>query len=124
MSSITKSEHEEEPIPSMWRPIIASIVDCIRLGDFTLVNSPPEVDRLNNQEAKSIADNIAFYGDTLAELPDETWKNSIYRWMQDHWSVLVDLYTVEHGTSDLVMHVRVIEQDRKYRFKVDSVHVP
>jgi len=62
--------------------------------------------------------------ETLAELPDETWATSVSQWMGTHWEVLVDLWTVESGKSDLVLDARVFEQETGFRIEIHSVYVP
>jgi hypothetical protein len=44
--------------------------------------------------------------------------------MRGYWDVLVDLFTVEEGASDLVLAVGVYEKGSAYIFEVQSVHVP
>jgi len=44
--------------------------------------------------------------------------------MLDYWEVLVDLYTVNENASDLVLFARVYEEDQRYCFEIESVHVP
>ncbi len=77
---------------------------------------------------KAVADQILAYvtdyGETLAELPDDTWQSSVSQWMGTHWDILVDLWTVESGKSDLVLSGRVFESNGGYRFEIDSLHVP
>lgn len=41
-----------------------------------------------------------------------------------YWDVLVDVFTVEEGRSDLVLFARVFERGDGYRFEIASVHVP
>jgi hypothetical protein len=57
-------------------------------------------------------------------LPEETWKTSACQWMRGYWDVLVDLFTVEEGASDLALAVRVYEEGSAYAFDIQSVHVP
>ena len=64
------------------------------------------------------------YGETLADLPDEAWETSIAQWMGTHWDVLLDLWTVESGRSDMALCARVFEEEDGFRFEIDSVHVP
>ncbi|SEL89313.1 hypothetical protein SAMN05428989_2804 [Pseudoxanthomonas sp. GM95] len=71
-----------------------------------------------------MSDNVAAYGGTLDTLPPETWWTSVYVWMGEWWEVLVDLFTVEEGRSDLVLFLRVRERASKYEFEVTSLHVP
>jgi len=44
--------------------------------------------------------------------------------MGTHWEVLVDLWTVESGKSDLVLDARVFEQETGFRIEIHSVYVP
>jgi hypothetical protein len=74
---------------------------------------------------KQITEYVADYGETLDELPEETWTTSVAQWTGPLWDVLVDLWTKESGKSDLVLHARVFEEGPgEYRIVVDSVHVP
>lgn len=50
--------------------------------------------------------------------------SSVSQWMGTHWEVLVDLWTIESGRSDLVLTVFVLETTDGFRFEIDSVHVP
>jgi hypothetical protein len=44
--------------------------------------------------------------------------------MWSYWDVLVDLYTVEEGSSDLVLAVRVFERGNDFEFEIESIHAP
>lgn len=44
--------------------------------------------------------------------------------MGDHWDALIDLWTEEEGSSDLVMQVRVSEVDSEFLVAVHMVYVP
>jgi hypothetical protein len=44
--------------------------------------------------------------------------------MRTYWDVLVDLWTVESGRSDLALILRVYESEEEFRFEIESVHVP
>ena len=67
---------------------------------------------------------LADYGETLIDLPDETWETSVSQWMGPHWDVLVDLWTAESGRSDLVLHVQVFETRSGFRVEIHAVYVP
>ena len=60
----------------------------------------------------------------LVQGRDDTWSTSVAQWMGNHWVVLVDLWTVESGKSDLVLSARAFEGEDGFRFEIDSVHVP
>lgn len=121
---IVKNEDEELPIPTAWRATFSSIVESFKNNDFRLNNKIEDVHTVSETEAERIAGNIGDYGDQLVSLPDEAWDTSIYRWMRGYWDVLVDLHTVDEGASDLVLFVKVRENESSYCFTVESVHVP
>jgi DNA-binding cell septation regulator SpoVG len=119
-----KDEDAAHPVASDLRPTLRAIVGAFREGDFGLAGMP-SVSPVAPATRKQIQDYIAEYGETLAELPDETWSSSVAQWMGTHWDVLVDLWTEESGESDLVLSARVFEtDDGSCRIEVDSVHVP
>ncbi len=119
-----KDENAAHSIASVWRPTLRQIVDAFVDGDYTLARGLPSVAPIPPAVAKQIAKYLEDYGETLLELPDETWQSSIAQWMGDHWEILVDLWTVESGQSDLVLSGRVFETDGGFQIVVDSVHVP
>jgi hypothetical protein len=119
-----KDEDAAHPVASDMRPTFREIVESFRKGDFGLARVPA-VEPVTPATQQQIKDYIADYGETLAELPEETWDGSVAQWMGAHWDVLVDLWTEESGESDLVLSARVFENpDGSYRIEVDSVHVP
>lgn len=120
---ISKSD-DEEPVPTAWRKPLAEVVEAFRNGDFILQSGVPGVDPISQKDADSIKGNIEAYGAELSELPEKAWDTSISRWTGDNWEVLVDLFTVDEGLSDLVMFARVSESGGDYRIEVESVHVP
>jgi hypothetical protein len=44
--------------------------------------------------------------------------------MGTRWDVLIDLWTVESGRSDLVLDARVFEVPSGYRYEIHLVYVP
>ena len=44
--------------------------------------------------------------------------------MRDHWDALIDLWTEEEGSGDLVLRVRVSEVDSEFLVAVYMVYVP
>ncbi len=121
---ILKDENDERPIPTAWRKTLADIVEAFKNGDFKLGCGVAGVQPISAKDATRIAGNIAAYGDQLTSLPEETWRTSVHRWVRGYWELLIDLFTVDEGESDLVMFVRVYEDGPSYRFEVQSVHVP
>lgn len=112
------------PIADAWRPVLREIVKALAEGDYGLSNGIPFVAPPSKATADQIRAYIADFGETLADLSDETWDSSVSQWMGTHWDVLVDLWTVESGRSDLVLSLRVFEADKEFRFEIDSLHVP
>ena len=63
-------------------------------------------------------------GATLTALPEETWATSVAMWRGTHWDVLINLWTVEEGRSDLVLLANLYEDPSGYRCEVVMVYVP
>ena len=121
---VTKNEDEELPVPTEWRKPLADIVECLASGNFGKLSSLPAVTLEGGWGWQSIETYIKHYGRKLTSLPEESWRTSIYRWMGGYWHVLVDLFTVDEGASDLVLFVRVHPKEGSYIFQIESVHVP
>lgn len=119
-----KDEDGAHPIANAWKPALREIIKAFVEGDYELTRGIPSVAPVSKATADQIRMYIADYGETLAELPDETWGSSVSQWMGTHWDVLVDLWTVESGESDMVLSARVFEVDESFRIEIDSVHVP
>lgn len=119
-----KDEHAAHPIADAWRPAFKEIIKAFVEGDFALHRGLQFVMPVSSSTVHQVKTYIAGYGETLAELPDETWETSIAQWMGTHWDVLVDLWTVESGGSDLALSARVFEDRGGFRIEIDSVHVP
>lgn len=119
-----KKDDAEHPIPQPWRSTFRQIANAFVAGDFQLRDHPiDDVVPLLPATARYIADNIAAYGAALAPLNDSTWDQSVYRWMDGHWQMLVDLSTEAEPVSDLTLHAKLYEGDG-LRLEIDSVHVP
>lgn len=120
---LEKNYTVQKPIPTIWRRTLVEIVEAIRLNDYELLDSTSQVRKLASSDANRIKKNINDYGCHLATLPENAWQNSICQWMIDYWDVLVDLYTVEEGESDLSLFIRVFEKGDAFEFEIMSVHV-
>jgi len=103
---------------------LREIVKAFVRGDYGLSRAIPGVTPVTKATADQIRGYLTDFGDSLVELPDETWDSSVSQWMGTHWDVLVDLWTIKSGRSDLVLNVHVFESNKAFRFEVDSVHVP
>ena len=120
---ILKDEEQAHPVPSVWRSKLRDIAEALKCGNFNLLGLAG-VDPLDDATAAGIAQNINDYGCELTSLPDASWDTSVCHSQLEYWEVLVDLFTVEEGRSDLALHVHVYEQLGGYDFKVHFVYVP
>lgn len=112
------------PIPSDWRPTLRAVVSAFVEGDYRLLRVIPRVAPVSEKTAEQARAYVAEYGETLVELPDETWKTSVAQWYQTHWDVLVDLWTKESGRSDMVLHARVRQVETGFEVELHAVYVP
>jgi hypothetical protein len=119
-----KDKDGAHPIADAWRSQLREIVKAFAEGDYDLSRGIPSVAPVSKATTNQIRAYIADFGEALADLHDETWHSSVSQWMGTHWDVLVDLWTVESGRSDLVLSLRVFEADKGFRFEIDSLHVP
>ena len=119
-----KDDDLAHPVASAWRATLRDVVRAFVANDYALGSRPKSVTPLRPGVADQVREYIADYGETLIELPDDTWNTSVAQWMGDHWQVLVDLWTEESGESDMALSVRVFEADGGFRVEIDSVHVP
>ncbi len=121
---VLKDEKGQRPIPSAWRKTFVEIIDAFRQEDFGLVGGVPGVRPVSPETAAEISSNIKNYGARLSALSDESWQTSACQWMSNYWDVLIDLYAVEGGASDLAMAIRVYEEGTNYAFEIQSIYVP
>lgn len=114
----------EGPVAIVWRKTLSDIVSAFVRDDFELKTKIPRVEMPTADLAAQMRSYVADYGETLVELPEETWKTSVAIGMESHWDVLVDLWTEESGRSDMVVHLDVFESGGEYAFKIHLLYVP
>ena len=119
-----KDAENELPIPSLWRPAICEIVKAFVKNDYLLKAGVASVAPVSAETATQIEQYIRDYGETLDELPEETWSRSVCIWMGGQWDALIDLWTVSEGGSDLVLSVSVFELDGSFEIHIRMVYVP
>ncbi|MEO7570715.1 MAG: hypothetical protein ABIT16_13695 [Croceibacterium sp.] len=113
----------EHPVPYQLRSTFRQIAAAFADADYRLHHHPIEgVAAVDEETATRIADNVAAYGDALAPLDEATWNHSVYRWMDGHWLILVDLTTNREPVSDLTLHAKLHEASGL--LELDSLHVP
>ena len=121
---VLKKDDEEHPVPEFWRAKFRQIAAAFAAGDFRLLDHSVEgVAPVEPEIAEDISANVLAYGETLASLDDATWDRSIYRWMDGHWLMLVDLTTESEAVSDLALHATLSDSDASL-LEIQSVHVP
>jgi len=123
-ASPQKDESREHPVPAIWRPTFREIVKSLVRDDYRLSDPIPGVDLVTDDTADQIREYISDYGETLVEIPEETWRTSVAQWMGTYWDVIVDLWTESEGRSDLILSVRVRESGGEFTYEVQSVYVP
>lgn len=119
-----KDGNAEHPVADVWRPVIREIVKALVDGDYRRIAGMASVAAPAQKTVDQIRAYVADFGETLVELPDETWSSSVSQWMGTYWAVLVDLWTLESGRSDLALSLRVYEAGTGFRVEITSVHVP
>ena len=107
-----------------WRPLLSAVVHAFAEGDLQLQRGIAGVDPVSLETAEHIRRYLHDYDATLVELPDASWETSVAQWMGNHWDVLVDLWTMEQGASDLVMKGQMRIADGDPNFVIDMVYVP
>ncbi len=121
---VLKNEEHQVLVPTLWRSTFEFIVESFSQGDYLLSSNQKGVKPISKELATTIKRNIEDYGEILDFLHQESWDTSVCQWMLEYWEVYIDLYTMEAGRSDLVLAVRVYEDDESYIFEVQSVHIP
>ena len=118
-----KDPTRAHPVPRVWRPTLAAIVEALARGDFACAGLRPAV-TCPRRTQRQIRATLDAWGARLVAVPAATWRTSIAHWMDGWWDVLVDLW-LDDGPCDLVLFVRVFERDAAtYRFELLSLHVP
>lgn len=121
---VVKDEAKEYPVPSVWRAVFREIVKAFVKHDYRLKSGITGVASVSFDVAAQIEEYIDDYGETLLELPEETWNTSVSLWMGNRWDVLVDLWTQGEGRSDLVLSAHVSESSNGFVYEVYMVYVP
>jgi hypothetical protein len=119
-----KDEENQRPIPSAWRPVFREVVRSFSHHDYLVSAGVAGVAPISDDAAAQVAEYIQDYGETLIELPEETWDSSVCIWMGDRWDVLIDLWTLAEGRSDLVLRAEVLESGGSLVFHIGMVYVP
>jgi hypothetical protein len=103
-------------------PIKALVRDLVR-GDFELLVADGRAGRLSAAELATAHEDA---GGTLVELPDEAFEHVDEHEIEgetDVWTLDVDLWTKEHGWSDLTLQLTARRTPDGVRLEIDSCHV-
>lgn len=119
-----EDKRQQQPIADVWRPTLRAIVKALAEGDYELSRGLPSVTLQCDDTPQRMREYVDQFGETLTELPDATWDTSVAQWMESHWDVLVDLWTVQSGRSDLILELQVSEVGDAFRFEVCLIYVP
>ena len=112
-------------VPDIWRADISTIVQSLCERDFTLSQPQDITTTVEPTTARHMKGALNDYGETLAPLPEESWKTSYCeRFSEKEWKVEVDLWTTESGRSDMVLTIEVDGLEEGYSFELTSIHVP
>ena len=84
----------------------------------------PGVTPVSYETAKQIRSYIQDYEAELVDLPEETWTSSTCIWLGNRWDVLIDLWSLSEGRSDLVLSLQVSEVQSGFEFTVYMVYDP
>ncbi|TMP48422.1 MULTISPECIES: hypothetical protein [unclassified Pseudoalteromonas] len=120
---VVKDEQKELPIPVEWRQTLYAVAGCLVKNDYQSISKIPLVSKLPETTSIQINSYIKDYGEELISLPEDVWDSSVYIWQRGYWDVLVDLWTRNEGHSDLVLSVRVYQEQESYRCEVQMVCV-
>lgn len=117
-------DNDEHSVPPELHATFHELVDAFAAGDYLLRSRAiTGVRQVGPSTADAIAESVSAYGDSLAPLHSSTWDHAVYRWMDGHWLLLVDLTTECQQVSDLTLHAKLHDTDPP-TLEVVSVHVP
>jgi hypothetical protein len=119
-------------IPASLRPALAHVVDRLVVGDFEGlkrdgIDPHPDTDLgLWIREYGSPGNGLPGHA-TLTSLPEEAWQYAEIVFEEAgpprRWGVVVDLWTVEEGRSDLTMEPDVIDAPEGLQVRISDIHV-
>ena len=112
---------KQGPVPTAWRKALKEIVRAIAARDATFSGCSVPVEAPSLHKSWRIIDEM---GVSLAELPDETWSSSVCIRSFDEWDVIIDLYDVTQGRTDLILPAKIKEGSDGIRVTLDMIHVP
>jgi len=112
----------ELPVPHAWRPTLKLIADALVAGRPP---GGPGIQDIDDSSLKINHANISQYPDEITQLSLESWASSVHvKSGEGCWTVLLDLTTSDGSVSDLVLHVRVLENDGSFEFLPELAFVP
>jgi len=111
------------PLPDGFKAPVADIVAALVRGDYESLDTD---DRSGRVGADGLRRSVTEYGRTLVELPNVAFdlaESGEVSMRSGAWWVVVPLWTVEEGRSDLSLELSAIPIDGGHRFEIDDLHV-
>lgn len=121
---VAKTEGQELPVPSDWRPALKLLADAVVFNSRLPTIDGFIFDGIDEESGLINHSNISDYPDSLGPLAAASWTSSIYKWGEGCWRVLVDLTTDTGEVSDLVLHAKITERGSAYAIEPGLIYVP
>jgi len=110
-------------LPDGFRAPIADLVNALVRGDFASLDRDGRSGRVG---ADGLRRSIVKYGRTLTGLPDEAYDLADAGTVDarpGEWWIVVPMWTVEEGRSDLSLELAARPTPDGHRFEVTDLHV-
>lgn len=104
---------------------VRTLVSLLVNGEYDVAAALTRGDRLPAEEIREAVDR---YGRTLTDLPESEWSNldvlAVEGRAHPTYSVVVDLWTVEEGHSDLTLELELVERyPGAFETRIIDLHV-
>ena len=112
-------------VPVQLRAALAAVVERLAAGDYQGLKR----DGIDPQPTADLSlwiRNYASAGATITPLPEAAWESASAIPITGHpgvWAVVVPLWTIEEGMSDLSMEATVSESPDGVSVVIDDIHV-
>lgn len=110
-------------LPDRFRALTADLVDTLVRGDFASLDRDGRSGRVG---AEALQRSVSDYGRTLTALPDEAFdlvESGAVDARPGEWWIVVPLWTVEEGPSDLSLELAALHTSDGHRLEVTDLHV-
>jgi len=108
-------------VPARFRDIIRATVRDLAAGNFEALERDG---RSGDLTAEDLREQVEEYPGTLVELPEEAFEEpEATPVAESTWAIDVDLWTKEHGHSDLTLSAWLSDADGEVAIEIVNVHV-